>query len=181
NEDYSRGMAADNMAQYNRSTSLAASQWADTYRADQQNAAWGRDTDMYSAGRQFSNDYTTNEANRLGATRQTTATNYGRDQDTLTAWSGLNDKNLNAGNQVLDRSDAAWDNWTGLGIDTRNASLATGIARSNANNPGNVLDALKTIGGDRAAQDAINAVRNAPKEDQGLLGGLFGSGSIKWI
>lgn len=141
-EDYSRGMAADNMSQYNRTTSLAASQWADGYRADQQNQAWGRDTDMFGAGMSTNQAKTTNAGNQFGASTSVNDTAYGRNKDTTSAWNQINNQNWQAGNQVLDRSDAATQ--TGLG----NQWLMYGAG----------ADADKRAAADKAAQEAIAAI-----------------------
>lgn len=181
NESYSRGMAADNMSQYNRSTSLAASQWADTYRADQQNSAWGRTTDMYTAGRQYSSDYTTNEANRLGATQTTNQTNYGRDQNTTGLGVTLNNNNLQAGNQVLDRSDAAWNslgNWGQQGFANQLGVTGMGLGARQAGQAG-VTGATNTAYAGAVTNDAINQIKNAPNGNQDLISKALAG--IKWI
>lgn len=164
NESYSRGMAADNMSQYNRSTSLAASQWADTYRAGQQDAAWGRDTDMFGAGQQTIGTQNNLDTQGFNANRVTNQGNYGRTQDNLATQSQLGTQNWNAGNQVLDRSDAAaqadFGNWMGM-AGVRQGASANGSAA--------VQDAYKQQAGQAATNAAIGAIQNGPKQPAGIL------------
>jgi hypothetical protein len=172
NESYSRGVAADNMSQYNRSTSLAASQWADTYRADQQNAAWGRDTDMFGAGMQTIGMQSNLDSQGFNANRLTNQGNYSRVGDTLGMQNQLGLQNWQGGNQVLDRSDAAaqqdFGNWMGM-AGLRQGASAQGSAA--------VQDAYKTQAGQAATNAAIGAIQNAPKQSAGILDLL----NFQWV
>jgi hypothetical protein len=179
NEDYSRGLAADNMSQYNRTTSLAASQWSDQYRADQQNSAWGRDTDMFGAGIQTIGTQSNLDSQGFNANRLTNQGNYGRTGDTLGLQNQLGLQNLQGGNQVLDRSDAAWQNfgnqaqqnfgnWMGIAGQRQGASAQGSAA---------VQDAIKQNAGQAATNQAITAIQNGPKPSAGILDLL----NFKWI
>lgn len=194
NEAFSRGSAADQMSQYNRSTSLAASQWADTYRANQQNDAWGRDTDLYGAGmqnagfqaqnagnayqagNQYSTNYVNNATGAYTSGQQTNQGTYGRTQDTLTAQGKLGTDAYNSGVTNVGASNGAWQFASTAGQQNLANQISLGqLGIGNNNSYATGISNANAQGyGDALSQQAAATVQNQDKKNHLLQLGPIG-------
>jgi hypothetical protein len=200
NEDFSTKSAADQMAQFNKSQSQITQRFQDQYAADQQNAAWGRATDVASEGNYVGGQMAQNAATRFSA-GNTVGRNFATDQGNLFQGTiGVNQANNSniQGSLGLQGGFAQSTANAKLGADQLGISANNGLSSTyaqqlaamtnlgiahvgnNTNNTQLTNQQIQSQLGATAAQSATDEAKRQYDEDPGgLLGtGLLGKNGI---
>ena len=188
-EEYARGVAADNMANANADRRLGAmnssatlatnmrnagdamnmfnqsqrqqqSQFADTFHANREDAAYGRQRDLFGAKNTVGDNYMRDQGQLFDATTTTAGTNFGRTSSGVTQIAGLNGQTLGAqqfaiGNEGANLGRQSGVVQTRLGNTTQRAGLATAFGAQKVQDA-TVLRNVQQQ--DAATRDARNAV-----------------------
>lgn len=155
--------ANDALSTFNKSQSLQQQRFQDSYAADQQNAAWGRDTDVSNAGFRQSENTARNATNATVAGQHNIDSTWGRATDTTNAGFTANrDLMTGTANLATQNENARRGAAGDLAAETSNANNAAGL-RQNALNTSTNIKAKAT---DQAFEDqrAQNATEAAAAE-----------------
>lgn len=106
NEAFSRGSAADQTAQYNRTTSLDVSMFNDKFNQQERDSSWGRSTDLVNANLATGAQNAGLAGNQFNASTGVTATNWDRYGQTVAAQDNANTRLYNGqSNQTVRQQD----------------------------------------------------------------------------
>lgn len=131
---FNRGLAADNMAQYNRSTSLDVAEFNAKFNQDERNSQWDRGMDMTNTIMTGNQLNAQNDTNAFGAIDKSISDSYLRNRDVLGMQDNTNTRAHDASRYETDTRNGTI-NWQSQQIaDALSRDVAIGSMQTNQNN-----------------------------------------------
>lgn len=156
--------ASDSMSMFNQSQRQQQSQFADTFQANREDAAYGRQVDVFNAGNTVGRNFMTDQGNLFQGTLGVNQTNLGNTQTGIGTQVGLNNQWLGAATQA--------DNTALGGIGTRAGILQQQNQNLSTRNQLPVLNTRQKVQDSMTIRD-INTQNQADREQLAAQGGTY--------